>query len=63
LTNLLRGNFSSLEDIPASVRNEALLDLAKLAGDGKLPIEMQQKVFAELAKNLNSLPPEMRARG
>ncbi|CAM4757594.1 unnamed protein product [Rotaria magnacalcarata] len=62
LTNLLRGNFSSLEDIPASVRNEALLDLAKLAGDGKLPIEMQQKVFAELAKNLNSLPPEMRAR-
>lgn len=36
LSSLLQGNFASLEDLPASIRNNALLDLAKLAGDGKL---------------------------
>jgi hypothetical protein len=25
--------------------------------------EMQEKVFTELAQNLNSLPPQMRAKG
>ena len=36
LTSLLRGDFASLEDLPANVRNGALLDLAKLASEGKL---------------------------
>lgn len=36
LTSLLRGDFGSLDDLPANVRNDALLDLAKLAGEGKL---------------------------
>ncbi len=36
LTSLLRGNFASLEDLPSNVRNGALLDLAKLASEGKL---------------------------
>ena len=36
LTSLLRGDFASLEDLPTNVRNDALLDLAKLASDGKL---------------------------
>jgi hypothetical protein len=36
LTNLLRGSFASLEDLPDSVRNDALLDLAKLASEGGL---------------------------
>ncbi len=79
LTSLLRGDFQSLEDLPANVRNGALLDLAKLASEGKLSgkknkilyeiinyfisAEMQEKVFAELAHNLTTLPPEMRAKG
>jgi len=36
LTSLLRGDFTSLEDLPVNVRNDALLDLAKLASEGKL---------------------------
>lgn len=36
LTSLLQGDFKSLNDLPTNVRNDALLDLAKLAGDGKL---------------------------
>ena len=36
LTSLLRGDFASLDDLPANVRNDALLDLAKLASEGKL---------------------------
>ncbi|CAF1151697.1 unnamed protein product [Rotaria sordida] len=63
LTSLLRGDFTSLDDLPANVRNDALLDLAKLASEGKLSVEMQEKVFTELAQNLASLPPEMRAKG
>ena len=36
LTSLLRGDFASLDDLPVNVRNDALLDLVKLAGEGKL---------------------------
>jgi hypothetical protein len=36
LTSLLRGDFASLEGLPVNVRNNALLDLAKLANEGKL---------------------------
>ncbi len=78
LTNLLRGSFASLEDLPDNVRNDALLDLAKLASEGGLSgkinlcqlliffffaADMQEKVFTELAQNLNSLPPQTRAKG
>jgi hypothetical protein len=41
LTSLLRGDFASLEDLPASVRNGALLDLAKLASEGKLSSKIE----------------------
>ena len=36
LTSLLRGSFASLDDLPANVRDNAILDLAKLASEGKL---------------------------
>lgn len=36
LSSLLRGDLAALEDLPPNVRNDALLDLAKLAGEGKL---------------------------
>ncbi len=35
LTSLLHGSFASLEDLPANIRNDALLDLAKLANEGR----------------------------
>ncbi len=42
LTSLLRGDFASLEDLPANVRNAALLDLAKLASEGKLSCKIDE---------------------
>ncbi len=81
LSSLLRGDLSLLEDLPPNIRNQALLDLAKLASEGKLSGkidiilnnnislifffagEMQEKVLTELAQNLSSLPPDMRAKG
>ena len=36
LSNLLQDGFASLDDLPANVRNDVLLELAKLAGEGKL---------------------------
>ena len=36
LKSLLQGDLASLNDLPANVRNDALLDLAKLASEGKL---------------------------
>ena len=36
LSTLLKDGFSSLEDLPSNVRNDVLLELAKLAGQGKL---------------------------
>ncbi|CAF3600523.1 unnamed protein product [Rotaria sp. Silwood1] len=62
LTSLLKGDFASLENLPANVRNDALLDLAKLAREGKLSVAMQEKVLTELAQNLSALPPEVRAK-
>jgi len=36
LNHLLRGDFTSLDDLPENIRNNAILDLVKLAKDGKL---------------------------
>lgn len=36
LTSILQGDFSSLDDLPPNIRNDALLDLVKLASEGKL---------------------------
>lgn len=47
LSTLLKDGFSSLEDLPEKVRNEVLVELAKLAGQGKLSGFESKKVFAE----------------
>ncbi len=36
LSSLLQDGFASLEDLPSKVRNDVLLELAKLASEGKL---------------------------
>lgn len=36
LNNILRGDFTSFDDLPANIRNTAILDLVKLANEGKL---------------------------
>ena len=36
LSNLLQDGFGSLDDLPENVRNDMLLELAKLASEGKL---------------------------
>ncbi|CAF1010666.1 unnamed protein product [Adineta steineri] len=62
LTSLLRGDLAALDDLPPTIRNQALLDLATLLSEGKLTGAMQEKVFTELAQSLSSLPPDIRAK-
>lgn len=51
LSNLLQDGFSSLEDLPANVRNDVLLELAKLAGEGKLTGSIEIHFFIIIFKN------------
>ncbi|UJR26661.1 hypothetical protein I4U23_007978 [Adineta vaga] len=62
LDSLFQDDFASLQDLPESIRNKAILDLAKLISEGKLADAMQEKVLVGLAQNLSSLPPDIRAK-
>ena len=55
LSTLLQDGFGSLEDLPENVRNDMLLELAKLAGEGKLSGRVQgvlNEIFLTFPRSL-----------